>query len=40
MIDEFDHLEQGFMTVSKYEAHFYALSKYSYVSISIKFEQI
>lgn len=29
MRGEFDHLEQGSMTVAEYEAHFHALSIYS-----------
>lgn len=37
---EFDHLEQGFMTVAEHEACFYALFKYSYASIFIKFDKI
>ena len=40
MRDEFDHLEHGFMTVTEYEAHFHALSRYSYDSISTESENI
>lgn len=39
MCDEFDYLDQGSMNVAEYEAHFYALSGYSYVSISIESEK-
>lgn len=38
--DEFDCLEQGSMSIAQFEAYFYALSKYSYTSISIESEKI
>ena len=40
MWNEFDHLEQGSMTVVEYEACFHALSRYSYDSISTEFKKI
>lgn len=36
----FDRLEQGYMIVSKYEAHFHKLSRYTMSNIPFEFEQI
>jgi len=38
--DEFDRLEQGSLSVSKYEARFHELSCYAISSIPIEFERI
>ncbi|WMV46730.1 hypothetical protein MTR67_040115 [Solanum verrucosum] len=38
--DEFDRLEQGSLSVSKYEARFHELSRYAMSSIPIEFERI
>lgn len=40
IFDEFDYLDQGSMTIAECEAYFYTLSRYSTISISLKFEQI
>lgn len=38
--DVFGHLVQSSMTVTEYEAKFHFFSRYSYTSITIKFEKI
>lgn len=38
--DVFDHLEQGFMTIVKYESYFPSLSRYYYTSIVTKSKKI
>lgn len=40
MRDEFDHLKQGSMSIANYEAHFYALFRYSATNISTKLKRI
>lgn len=40
MIDDFDHLEQGYMTIMEYEACYYALFSNFYACISTKSKKI